>query len=97
MTTDDDAVQIPDAPAIPGLRFRLYRGESDLPRIVAVNDALVNAGELEFAYSVEFLANLFRHMTNCDPYQDVLVLETDGEVIGFSRCWWEDEIDRAYV
>ena len=97
MTTDDDAVYLPDAPAIPGLRFRLYRGEDDLPGIVAVNDALVDAGQLEFAYTVEFLANLFRHMPNCDPLRDVLMVEVDGEVIGSSRCWWEDEIGGPYV
>ncbi|MCK4717208.1 MAG: GNAT family N-acetyltransferase, partial [Thermoplasmata archaeon] len=39
-------------------------------------------------YSVKDVARDFRHLVNCDPYEDVVMAEAEGEMIGFQRVWW---------
>jgi hypothetical protein len=39
MEDEVDAIVLPDAPPIPGLTFRPFRGESDYPGMVAVHEA----------------------------------------------------------
>ena len=54
-------VEIPDAPAIPGLRFRFYDGEEDIPALVEVANRFNAAvGETE-RWSVEMMASLLRN------------------------------------
>jgi GNAT superfamily N-acetyltransferase len=40
---------------------------------------------------VEDIANAYSHLTNCDPYLDMIFAEVRGEVIGYSRGWWQEE------
>jgi mycothiol synthase len=44
---------------------------------------------IEYANSLEELEFVFSHLTNCDPFWDVLIAEVNGEAIAFSRVWWE--------
>jgi mycothiol synthase len=75
-----------DAPAIPGLAFRLFQGEADFPSIEAVREAVLAAdGDLW----------LPGPDTNpdavCNPAQDCLLAEVDGKVIGYTwLAWWEE-------
>ncbi len=92
MIPSPQPIVIPDAPAIPGLRFRHYHGPDDLPAMVAVYAALADAGQLEFEVSVEWLANYFDHEVNLDPYTDIALAEIDGQVVGLSRCYWAEEV-----
>jgi len=80
-------------PAIPGLTFRGFLGEVDYPDMVAVIEALKEADSLEWTLGVEDTARSYSHMVNCDPYQDMLFAELNGQVIGYSRVWWEQEQD----
>jgi len=81
----------PNAPPIPSLRFRHVRGEIDFPGMVAAILSSTEADDIEEAVTVEGMARAFQHMTNCDPYQDILLAEVDGEIIGYTRGWWMDE------
>ena len=47
MSTTRESVTLPDAPAIPGLRFRHFRGDEDYPAILAVNNGSKIADGLE--------------------------------------------------
>lgn len=88
---DSDAaiINVPEAPAIGGLVFRRFHGERDYPGMVAVIDASKDADGIESSYSVEELARNYRHLVNCDLNRDVFVVEMEGEVIGYSRVWWQ--------
>lgn len=87
----NDHLTVDDAPAIPGLAFRRFRGPGDYPQMAAVYLASADADKIERADTVEDFANSYAHLSNCDPYQDMIFAEVDGEVIGYGRCfWWEE-------
>ena len=91
-------VNVPGAPAIPGLAFRRFRGEADYPLMVTILDACNAADRLDFVNTVDEIAWVFAHLTNCDPVRDMLFAEVDGETVAFSRVWWteEDSGERLY-
>ncbi len=60
-STVDDTVQLADAPDIPGLRFRRYRGESDLEGMVAVFEASSEVDKFDWLMTVEDLRVDFAH------------------------------------
>ena len=83
-----ELLEVPDAPAIPGLTFRRFRGEKDYPAIVAVIEGSKEADQIDHTDTVEDVACAYRHLVNCDPYQDTLFVEVNGKVIGHGRVWW---------
>lgn len=89
MTTDQ--LMVAGAPALPGLTFRHFRGASDYPAMAAAIQASADADQIERADSPEDIANAYAHLSNSDPYQDMIFAEVDGQVIGYSRgFWWEE-------
>lgn len=79
---------LPDAPRIPGLRFRNFQGESDFPGMVEAFNAANLTDREERFNTLEEITNTYSHLTNCDPYRDVLIAEVDGEMIAYSRLTW---------
>ena len=75
-------IVVAGAPAIPGLTFRRFRGEADYPIMVAILDACNAADRLDYINSVEEVASVFAHLTNCDPERDMLFAQVDGEAGG---------------
>ena len=92
-------IRVPGAPAIGGLVFRRFRGEADYPVMVAILDACNAADGLNYINTVEEIAWVFAHLTNCDPERDMLFAEVDGETVAFSRVWWVEEGtgERLYI
>ncbi len=86
------AITIDDAPAVPGLRFRHFRGESDYPDMAAVIEASAGADGIERVDTVEDIAFNYAHLTNSDPYRDMIFVEIDGRVVGYARGWWQNEV-----
>ena len=86
-----NTITIDNAPAVKGLSFRHFAGESDYPKMVKVIEASADADKIERADTVEDVAHTYSHLTNCDPYQDMIFAEVNGEVIGYARGWWQDE------
>ena len=79
---------------------RPYRGPADHPDMASIlneyrqhggDPAMVTAGQMDVAYA---------NLTNCDPMNDIAVIEhADGEPVGYARVTW-DELDdgsRDYV
>jgi mycothiol synthase len=89
----NDTINIPNAPALPGLTFRRFRGEVDYPRMVELIDACKGADDVERTTTVEDIAINYRHLENCDPQADMLFAEVNGEVIAYGRLWWDDLAD----
>jgi mycothiol synthase len=90
---------LPDAPDIPGLRFRRFRGETDYPAMVAILEACNRADQIDHTDTVENVAAAYRHLVNCDPQKDMLFVEINDTLIGFGRLWWVLKSDglRAYM
>jgi GNAT superfamily N-acetyltransferase len=78
-------------PPIPGLVFREYRGEEDLPAIVALSNACLAADGIETVDTVEGTAGRFRASHNFDPGRDAFIVEIDGAIVAFGRMWWRIE------
>jgi mycothiol synthase len=95
----DDRIVVQDVPDVPGLYFRRFRGEKDFPAMVAAIEGSKEADGIDHTYTVENVAATYRHLVNCDPYQDMLFAEMEGEVIGFGRGWWMRRSDgiRIYM
>ena len=92
-----DAVVIPDAPALPGLVFRRFRGEEDYAGMTAVLQAANAADGIGDFISTEELTADFIHASNFDPRRDLLIAEVDGVVAAFSRVNWYEEDDGTRI
>lgn len=92
-----DRIIIAKTPAIPGLCFRHFRGASDYPRMAAAIAASAQADKVERIITVEEIAANYSHLSNCDPYQDMIFAEIAGEVIGYSRGSWRDGEDSRRI
>jgi GNAT superfamily N-acetyltransferase len=94
---NSDSTIVPDAPVIPGLTFRRFCGEKDYPAMVAVIEKSKKEDRIEVASSVEEIANTYEHLVNCNPYQDMLLVEMHTTVIGYSRVWWHRELNGTLI
>jgi len=81
-------IEVPEAPAIPGLNFRLFQGEVDYPYLLAVRNASKIADQVERADTVEDIRKNYAHLVNCDLYRDVVIAEVLDVVVGYSRLYW---------
>jgi len=95
--TVHDTTVVPHTRAVPGLILRSFRGEVDYAAMVAVSDGSKAADGIERTESVEEVARNYQHLTNCDPYRDMLFAELNGEVIGYSRVWWVDDLEGNHI
>ncbi len=79
---------LPDAPSIPGLTFRTFQGDDDLPGMLDVVTAARIADREDVATTLADYTNMYHHLTNCDPYQDILIAEINGQMAAYSRVTW---------
>jgi mycothiol synthase len=99
MSMKTHEIILEEKPEIEGLRFRKFLGEQDFPSMMTIIDAAVKADQQESGETLEDLKHDYAHLTNSDPYQDVIIAEIYGEPIAYSRVeWWqeEDPNDRIY-
>ncbi|UCF61422.1 MAG: GNAT family N-acetyltransferase [Anaerolineaceae bacterium] len=94
-----DKVILPDAPDISGMAFRNFRGEVDYPVMLAVIEGSKDVDGIERTDSLDDFKRAYSYLHNCDPYQDILIAEVDGEVIGYNRVFWDklDDGTRTYT
>ncbi len=76
---------VTDPPDIPGLGFRIYRGEEDLPQMLEVANAAWLAAGSERKDSLEAITATYRNLTDSDPHRDVLLAEVDGRIVAYCR------------
>lgn len=93
----NNRITLADAPHIPGLSFRSFRGESDYPKMVAVIKGSKDADQIERVDEVEDVARNYKHLINSNPYKDMLFAEIDREVIGYQRVLWREELDGTRI
>ena len=92
-----DTIGLP-TPAIPGLRFRHYRGEADLPGMLAVYAAAHEANGIEEVTTLDQLALNYATLVNCDPALDIVIAEVADEIVAYARVFWMDLVEggRSY-
>jgi GNAT superfamily N-acetyltransferase len=88
----DDQIMVANAPEVPGLIFRHFRGESDYGSMATVLTESSAADGEDREVSGEDIATAFsKYITNCDPYKDMIFAEVVGETVGYARGWWTEE------
>ena len=78
-------------PAIPGLVFRHFHSEVDLPSIVDVMNASLAADGNSERITEEELAHIYAHPVHWNPQQDTLLVEVGQTLVGYANTeWWEE-------
>ena len=78
----------PAAPAVPGLRFRRFGGETDFPAMAAVATASREAEGSERVQSAQDWAHEFAHPANYDPQTDTIFVEMDNQLAAWGYVTW---------
>jgi len=76
-------LELPEAPAIPGLRFRCFAGEADYPAMVDVT-IRANEGEADYC-NIDMFRTSDAIVSWVDRARDRLIVEMDGQMIGCGR------------
>lgn len=100
MPTIQASIPVKNAPAISGLSFRGFAGESDYPKMLAVIEGSKHVDQVERTDSLEDVQRNYSHLTNSNAYTDMLFAEINGEVIGYNRVWWDklnDDVTLTYA
>lgn len=72
-------------PEIEGLSFRGFRGEVDYSAMTTILDGSDVFDEIEQVNSLENIQRSYSHLTNCDPFRDMLFAEMSDEPIAYCR------------
>lgn len=90
-TSTASTIDVPDAPAIPGLVFRRFRDRSDFAHIADIaNRAGLADGNTDIR-TPEAMEEQYAHLTNSDLHHDLLLVDVDQVTIGYGRVEWWDE------
>jgi mycothiol synthase len=92
-----DLIAVLNAPAIPSLIFRRFRGPGDYPHMLAVINGSKKADEIERSDTLEAVANNYDHLENCDPVRDMVMAEMNGQMIAYNRALWEQQEDGTRI
>ena len=90
-------VVLEDGPEIQGLVFRGFEGKSDYPHVLALINAAKTEDEVERSDTLEDVARYYEHLHHCDPYEDMLFAQVDGEVVAYSRVEWNINKDGEWL
>ena len=88
-----ETYNLPDAPNIPGLRFRGLNAPEDYANMDAIARASSVVDDFEYSDTVEDISKYYSNLANCDVSKDVLFAEVDGKAIGYSRVWFIEKTD----
>ena len=82
-------IMFPGLPDLPELVLRGFRGAEDFPKMLACIDGSKAADGIERADKLEDMINNYAHLHHCNPETDMCLAEIGGQVVGYSRVWWE--------
>jgi ribosomal protein S18 acetylase RimI-like enzyme len=90
-TTTTDIITIPNAPSIPGLTFRRFRGEADYPVILEIYNTCKDLDGIDATATLESIAHNYSHLERCDPFTDMILAEVNGRAVAYGRVTWFQE------
>ena len=76
------------------VNFRKFRGEIDYPHMLAVINRNKGVDGMDRTDTLLNIKTNYEHLTNSDPYMDMVFAEVGGEVVGYGRGWWY-EVDHG--
>ena len=82
---------------LPNLKLRNFAGPSDYAKIAEVVNACNDQSSELFADTEETVANRYTNFVNCDPYRDMIIADVDGEMVGYSRCDWDEQPEAGRI
>jgi mycothiol synthase len=88
--TLEHTIHPPLRPEFSGINFRRFYGPTDYPGMVEVIRRCVEADQIKRVITEEDLDTFFNHLTNCDPYHDMLMVERDDELVAYLRLEWQE-------
>ncbi|MGD8758612.1 MAG: GNAT family N-acetyltransferase [Anaerolineales bacterium] len=90
-------IETPKLDHIPGLRFRRFQDDTDYALIASLTQRCWLHDGLDFVITKQDVALVFENPVNFDPYQDTLLIEVNGETIGYVETTWRLESLGPYV
>ena len=84
-------------PQLDRVAFRSFRGAVDYPELARIITACARGEGDDRVETAEALASAYDHLERCDPARDMLVVEVDGIPVGYSRVFWDQELDGPRV
>lgn len=82
---------------IPGITLRGFEGEADFPKMLNVFTGSTSHDGLEPSTTLEDVINTYTHLHHSEPSTDMLLAESQAEVVGYCRVWWEVEGSGKWV
>ena len=81
-----------------GVAFRRFRGAEDYGEMARLLMATSRADGGYRYETRERVAVGYENLYNCDPYEDMIFAEVEGKAVGYSRVFWENQLNgtRAY-
>jgi mycothiol synthase len=86
----DGSLAVEAAPSIPGLGFRAYRDERDLPAIVELYNSAIHANGESETWTEATLNHEFANVSHVDPHQDFMFAFVDDRLVAASEIEWAD-------
>ena len=97
MKIETHPITVVDAPDIPGLSFRGFRGPVDYPIMADIITGDNLADKIDEVITVENIEQNYKHIQRSDPARDMLFVEIDGQPVGYGRCMWSEEQTGIYL
>jgi len=84
-------------PQLDRAAFRTFRGAVDYPELARIITASAQGEGDDRVETADALGSAYDHLERCDPGRDILVVEVDGVPVGYSRVFWDQELDGPRV
>lgn len=81
---------LPEGAMLPGLHYRSYAGEEDIPALVELYAAVNQADDNPEVWTVEQERHELRNFPHIDPRRDFILAFVDGRLVASSSIGWSD-------
>lgn len=80
------------------LSFRKFAGKSDYPKMAALIQEAAKADETGYWTTAEDIERDYRHLDNCNPEMDMLMVEdAEGSLVAYTRVGWQEDSEGQQV
>ena len=94
---EESVTAVTALPQLDRVVFRRFRGADDYADLARIITASARGEGDERVETAEALASAYDHLERCDPARDLLVAEVEGTAVGYSRVFWDQELDGPRV
>ena len=82
-------LMFPGLEGLPELVLRGFGGAEDFPKMLACINGSKAIDGVERSDKLEDITNNYAHLHHSNPETDMCMAEVDGQLVGYSRVWWE--------